>query len=820
MRPRKFVDAWSCFRLLFRLGFAFSLCRPLVAADLLPPDQHERFSLAEQFSLDRNHASEVWSFGLIETPNATASPTRFGTNTRTANSLWGSDFPTPPRMWSDRDGYWGIGRNDSGMQLVSTRNATTWSPGAVLLHPKAGDSAAGLAIFWTAPRDLAVSVRYSFALAAKGSNGVGFRMIRRLPGKELEVVSVPNIGRRVTHDLTGLVVVKGETLSFEFDVHGDATGDIVATDIVVESLPFREAWASLPQPMDGTISEGSRYTLSTSVEGAASIAWRKNDAVIPGATTTSYRLESAARGDAGEYRVVIDGVASRAAMLRVNAAVPLPEPFASTTPRQRFASTLAEQEAQLETNELIKRFAASRRKMAADRYRPVYHFVSPESQLNDPNGLCFWQGRWHLFYQAYPPDEFPDANDIPQRRQHWGHAVSDDLVRWRDLPYAIYPGIERMCFSGGTVVEPERVVAFYPGIQAGQMVAESRDPLLLNWEKLGGAPVQGCPTGDSCIWKEGDTFYGLIGADQLVASSNLRQWSVRGPFIESNPFPLGDAAACPGFVPIGDKHLLVSFSHTTGGQYLLGDYDLQRHRFRPIAQGRFNHGLVSPGGVHAPCVAVDPKGGVVNILNINDGKPSADWDQIMSLPQQLSLGSDAQLRLAPIDAISTIRGAHQHVGETRLPANEELPLEGIRGNALELSVEIDPMDARWVQLNVLRSPNAEEQTSITFFNYDRALSVWYHTPGMICLDGSRSSELNDVWLRPPEKTTLERGGQPLKLRVFIDRSVVEVFANEKRYLAMRVYPRREDSIGVSVRAQGRDAILKRVDAWQMKSVWP
>jgi beta-fructofuranosidase len=83
------------------------------------------------------------------------------------------------------------------------------------------------------------------------------------------------------------------------------------------------------------------------------------------------------------------------------------------------------------------RFAASRQRLAADRYRPAYHFVSPESQLNDPNGLCFWQGRWHLFYQGYPPDEFPAPADLAKRRQHWGHAVSEDLVHWRDLPYAI-----------------------------------------------------------------------------------------------------------------------------------------------------------------------------------------------------------------------------------------------------------------------------------------------------------------------------------------------------------------------------------------------
>ena len=495
------------------------------------------------------------------------------------------------------------------------------------------------------------------------------------------------------------------------------------------------------------------------------------------------------------------------------------ERFPSPVPRQSFSVTLAEQEKELKTNALMLRFAESRKKMAADRYRPAYHFVSPESQLNDPNGLCFWQGRWHLFYQAYPPDEFPNPADIPKRRQHWGHAVSDDLVHWRDLPYAIYPGIERMCFSGSTVVEASRVVAFYPGIDAGQMVAVSKDPLLLNFEKIGGKPVRS-PTGDSCIWKEEEIYFGLVGADGLVSSKNLIDWTAHGGFLEGNPFPLGDAGACPNFVPIGNKHLLFSFSHTTGGQYLLGNYDKQNHRFKPYAHGRFNHGTVSPGGVHAPSAVADGKGGVVNILNINDGKPSDNWDQIMSLAQRLTLDPDSRLRIEPVDAVATLRADHQHVGKTILPANKDIVLDSIKGNSLELEAEIDPQMSRWVQLNVLRSPNSEEQTSITFYNFDRKLSIWYHTQAVICLDGVRSSTLPDVWVRPPEKAVMERGDGPLKLRVFVDRSVVEVFINGKQYLAMRVYPGRKDSLGVSLRAQGQDAMLNKLDAWQLRPIWP
>ena len=64
-----------------------------------------------------------------------------------------------------------------------------------------------------------------------------------------------------------------------------------------------------------------------------------------------------------------------------------------------------------------------------------------------------------MFYQGYPPED---------RRQHWGHAVSDDLIHWRDLPYAIYPNPEDRCYSGSTLVEEDRVIAMYHGTKIGQ----------------------------------------------------------------------------------------------------------------------------------------------------------------------------------------------------------------------------------------------------------------------------------------------------------------------------------------------------------------
>ncbi len=92
--------------------------------------------------------------------------------------------------------------------------------------------------------------------------------------------------------------------------------------------------------------------------------------------------------------------------------------------------------------------------------------------------------------------------------------------------------------------------------------------------------------------------------------------------------------------------------------------------------------------------------------------------------------------------------------------------------------------------------------------------------GLISIDSSYSSTLPDVRTRGPETAQVYMDPKdPLRLRVFVDRSVVEVFVNEKQCVALRVYPGREDSVGVSLRAQGQEAQLRSLDAWQMENIW-
>ncbi len=518
----------------------------------------------------------------------------------------------------------------------------------------------------------------------------------------------------------------------------------------------------------------------------------------------------------------------------------------------------------------LERFAASRRELAADRYRPLYHFVSPEGGLNDPNGLCFWRGKWHLFYQGYPP-----ANPVP----HWGHAVSDDLVHWQDLPYAISPGPEHSCWSGSTLVEEDRVLAMYHGHELGNMVAVASDPMLLRWEKVtgtavipnpcpiwtkthGGEPWPGVggnpvPPGainvvyDPCIWKKGGFYYSLSGGTLphgpsgkrmrsafLYRSRDLAAWEYLHPFLEGDIFGLpGDDCGCPYFWPIGDRHILLHFSHMSGAHYLLGDYDTERDRFVVTSGGDFTFGPWYPGGIHAPTATPDRRGGLVALFNINAAKPTPGWNMIMSLPRRLTLGGKDELLQEPAGDLASLRTNHQRVEGLTLPANREIVLEGLGGDAIEIQAELDPMQARMVELNVLRSPGVaaasrrepEEFTRIAFYR-DRGYVDWDRSDGwtrhaqsrdsLVVIDSSRSSGLPDADCRAPEMAPVYLApGEPLKLRVFVDRSVVEVFANGRQALAVRLYPGRADSTGISLRAQGSDTVVRSLDVWEMRSVW-
>ena len=495
-----------------------------------------------------------------------------------------------------------------------------------------------------------------------------------------------------------------------------------------------------------------------------------------------------------------------------------------------YPSTPDEQIEALENDPTLRRFAASRSRLSADPYRPSYHFSPPENVMNDPNGLCQWLGRYHLFYQFVPEG---------QNRVHWGHTISDDLVRWRDLPPALYPDREKDCYSGQTLVEQDRVIAIYHGTQSGNSIATASDPLLLNWTKHPGNPVipivpidaHGSPyrVFDPCIWKEADGYYALSGTykdgeiragcrnvDHLFRSPDLGTWEYLGPLIEDGfHTEPGEDGAVPNFHPIGNgKHMLLFFSHKRAGQYYVGEYDATIHRFTPDYHGRMNYGPLSVASLHAPSATIDGRGRFLAFFNVKEGKSRTEWNDVMTLPRCFSLSDDGSLLIEPIEEIDSLRSRHLRINPIDIPANSELVLKGIQGKALEIDAVVDPREAREVGFCVLRSPDGEETTRISRF----AAPGVGAAQGALQIDVSKASLRSDVFARTPEIAPFDlRAGEPLRFRIFVDRSIVEVFANGRQCLTIRAYPERADSDGVSVFSRGSSARLVSLEAWQMNA---
>ncbi|WP_135366035.1 glycoside hydrolase family 32 protein [Halosimplex halophilum] len=475
----------------------------------------------------------------------------------------------------------------------------------------------------------------------------------------------------------------------------------------------------------------------------------------------------------------------------------------------------------------LDRLVDRRREFRSDPYRPDYHFVPPGGILHDPNGACYWNGRYHLFYQFWPPHV---TDDRPwEEAMHWGHAVSEDLVHWRDLPIALSPenGPEAGCFSGQALVEDDRALVMYFGTEAGNCIAAADDEYLTDFERAEENPVipidEDAPYEifDPCLWRDGDTYHSLSGwkrdgrtAEFHFTSGDLTDWDYRGTLVKdgyhTNPEEDG---AVPNFFELDGKHVLLFFSHSHGPQYYVGDYhggtdfDIRSH-------GRLNFGPVDHGNLHAPSV-LHAEDRSIAFFNVVEGRrdwradPEEGWAGVVSLPRALSLDGD-DLRVEPVEELTALRTNHRRVDDRPLAADEEWVVPDIGGASLELRAEIDVGDAAEVGLSVLRSPDGDEATTVTYWDDADALGI----------ELGQSSENPAARSRPPEVGSLSLADdERLDLRVFVDRSIVEVFANGRRTLTTRVYPDRDDSVGLSLSARRGAARLESLDVWDMESIW-
>jgi beta-fructofuranosidase len=464
-----------------------------------------------------------------------------------------------------------------------------------------------------------------------------------------------------------------------------------------------------------------------------------------------------------------------------------------------------------------------RARLASDPHRPHYHFLPPGSWMNDPNGLIQWRGQYHMFYQYNPAR-------ARFGRIHWGHAVSDDLARWRDLPIALSPtpgGPDADgCWSGCIVDDDGVPTMIYTGLRdpvQRPCLATSADDLL-TWTKYAGNPLIAAPPPemdqidfrDHSVWKEDGIWYQVIGssvpsvggAALLYCSRDLRSWEYIHPLYTGDKQTTGTVWECPDFFPLGDKHVLViSPIPLRKAIYLVGNY--ADRRFTPERIGEIDVG----GHLYAPQTLRDDQGRRIMFGWLWEGRSleaheAAGWAGVMSLPRVLSLRPDGWVGFEPAPELAALRGAHRRWEAVPLLSMEYIVPE-IQGNSLEIMVDLAPGDAARCGVDVLRSPDGAEYTRIVYDRAQRRLEIDRRH------SSSKAEDQHDV-----QGGDLELNeGEPLRLRIFLDRSVVEVFANGRFCATSRVYPSRRNSLGVALFAEGGASEARSLDMWEIGSIW-
>ena len=446
------------------------------------------------------------------------------------------------------------------------------------------------------------------------------------------------------------------------------------------------------------------------------------------------------------------------------------------------------------------------------RYYPRYHLAPPFGWCNDPNGMCFYKGQYHFFYQHYPYE--PQWGPM-----HWGHAVSDDLAYWKHLPIAMKPDQPydaNGCFSGSAIEKDGKLYLLYTGHvdNQGQTQALAVSDDGIHFEKFAGNPIITAPQSeeihggdfrDPKVWMHDGKYYCVIGsrtADEnfgqalLFESDDLEHWT----FKNISARAVGNQGRmweCPNFAEIDGQDVLI-FSpmelDTGDGQFfndkqsgvMIGKLD--------YATGIFEHGdfqhLDKGIDFYAPQIMQTPDGRTIMIGWLSmwffEMPEAADgWAGQMTIPRELHV-RNGKIFSTPAKELRKLR-KWKGVTYKNLLLDKPTTLDGVESDACELLLKIDAAKSKKFSVAVRASD--DEQTVMTYdaesgtFTLDRTKS------GALCRNTLHQEEsdiiadnIREIKIAPTKV---------LKLQIFIDRSSVEVFINDgAEVISARIYPKR------------------------------
>jgi len=443
----------------------------------------------------------------------------------------------------------------------------------------------------------------------------------------------------------------------------------------------------------------------------------------------------------------------------------------------------------------------------SEPYRPQYHFTPEEKWMNDPNGMVFHKGVYHLFYQYYP-------EDIVWGPMHWGHATSKDLVHWEHKPIALFPDKHGFIFSGSAVVDfantsgfgttdnPPLVAIFtyhlMEGEKAGrkdfqtQGIAYSLDNGD-TWKKYEGNPVIGNDgikdfRDPKVFWDKVNHVWvmSLVAGDhlQLWNSNDLKNWTKLSEFGQGVGAH-GGVWECPDLFPIkvegSDEEkwvLLISVNPGapnggSGTQYFVGEFDGEKFstdqkEIKWVDWGTDNYAGVTYSNM--------PKNELVFIGWMSNwayaqDTPTKKWRSAMTIPRKLSLkkvDDDYDLFNYPVSSFETVIAATPKKKMTVLgSAKENISFGDL--NQSEVRFKTTTKDFQLKFSNTLN-----EEVVLTMFEEEKQF--------FLDRTGSGKVEFQENFggIQQMPMPNLPEG--EYEVRILIDHSSIEIFINEGQYV--------------------------------------
>lgn len=429
--------------------------------------------------------------------------------------------------------------------------------------------------------------------------------------------------------------------------------------------------------------------------------------------------------------------------------------------------------------------------------------------MNDPNGTVFHGGYYHLFYQHNPYADY-------WHNLHWGHARSRDLIAWEHVPIALLPRPEmgeKSFYSGSCQINGSgRPMLFYTRVDTDserprEQCAAISDDDMIDWSRHPENPLitvrDGCPPvkpnwRDPFVFEaERRTFMVLsaqltevAGGDFVVllfeaTDASLESWEYRNVIMSKPGYTFG-FFECPNFFLVGDEWVLLA-SPFKPVEYYVGSLDLETYEFTPRSHGTLDGGI----DFYATNTATAPDGRTVVFAWVRGFRKGRGWNGCLALPREISIDDDGALVTRPVRELETLRrervdGEPRTITETELLLSATTPL-----NTAEIECRFERGTASSVELRLLRS--ADGRTGVNIVYDGDTLDV----------DGTK------LFYKPASDDGT------IALRVFVDRSVLEVFVDDGRASVTKVVYASDDGTGVSLRARGGEATLHRFRAWQL-----